>query len=134
MQHNGWDLCAGALTNADYSWLRRQTAMNGVSTVIMSGRHRSLVVILAALCVTVLHVPAARAPPGSHGALRRVITTAFGVAIGRTAGYFIGRRLARPSLCDGCSTSVNHDGYIAGGMVIGAAIGGTVAWYLTPAT
>ena len=63
--------------------------------------------------------------------LSRIVAVATGVALGGTAGYFLGRHFARSSLCEGCSTSVNHDGYLGGGLAIGALVGGSVGWYVT---
>ena len=95
-------------------------------------RHSWLVVVSAICCSMAPSALVGQSPPPSnHHGLRRVAAITVGVIAGGAAGFLVGRRLARPALCDGCTTSANHDGYIGGGLAIGAIAGGTVAWYLT---
>lgn len=79
------------------------------------------------------HAPlsSAVAQTGPSNRLRRTAAVTAGLVTGGIAGLLIGRRLARPSLCEGCITSTNHDRYIGGGLAVGALVGGGLAWYVT---
>ena len=70
-------------------------------------------------------------PPATHHVWRRVGVVVLGVAVGGTSGYLVGRHLARQPDCAGCATSTNHDGYLGGGLALGASVGGLAAWYIT---
>ena len=72
----------------------------------------------------------AQTQPAAHLTAKRVIAATVGVVAGGLTGYLVGRHLASPSLCEGCSTSVNHDGYLGAGLAIGAVAGGVVGWYV----
>lgn len=100
----------------------------------MTFRNSWLIAGLALLTAIAPTALAGQSPPPAHHGLRRLAAISIGVIAGGTAGYLIGRHLARPSLCEGCNTSVNHDGYLGTGLAIGALAGGATAWFLTRPT
>jgi membrane protein YqaA with SNARE-associated domain len=91
--------------------------------------HVYVALIATALNFASPRVADSQTAPRSHSTIRRVIATSTGALLGGTAGYLLGRHYARQSECNGCSA--NHDGYLGGGLALGAVVGGTVGWYLS---
>jgi hypothetical protein len=97
----------------------------------MKGSRDWIILVTSTVWLAPSSIAGAQPTPATHPRVRRAAAVAVGVVAGGVAGLFIGRRAARASLCEGCVTSANHDGYIGAGLALGALSGGALAWYVT---